>query len=88
MAIVEIYITMWCPFCHRAKQLLDRKGIEYREIDIGGDPIRKEEMLDRSEGRRTVPQIFIDNCGIGGSDELVELDRRGELDSILGKNLS
>ena len=87
MAIVEIYSTMWCPFCHRAKQLLDRKGIEYIEIDIGGNPLRKEEMLNRSEGRWTVPQIFIDNCGIGGSDELVELERNGKLDAILGVGL-
>ena len=88
MAIVEVYSTMWCPFCHRAKRLLDRKGIEYIEFDIDEDSLRKEEMLSRSEGRRTVPQIFIDNCGIGGSDELVELERSGELDSILGAGLS
>ena len=88
MAIVEVYSTMWCPFCHRAKRLLDRKGIEYIEFNIDEDSLRKEEMLSRSEGRRTVPQIFIDNCGIGGSDELVELERSGELDSILGAGLS
>jgi len=84
VAVVEIYSSMWCPFCHRAKLLLDRKGVEYNEIDVGIHPELREEMLQRSEGRHTVPQIFIDDQGIGGCDELIELDRTGKLEKIIG----
>ena len=84
VAIVEIYSSMWCPFCYRAKRLLEHKGVDYKEIDVSDNPNLKSEMLSRSDGRYTVPQIFIDGKGIGGSDELVALDQKGKLDSILG----
>ena len=84
MAQVELYTTMWCPYCARAKALLDRKGIAYTEIDLMEQPNRRDEMVKRSGGRRTVPQIFIDGEHIGGSDDLVALDRAGGLDPKLG----
>lgn len=80
---VEIYTTPWCPFCIRAKALLDDKGIAYTEYDVSFDDEKRLEMLKRSEGRSTVPQIFIDGQGIGGSDELHALERAGELDPML-----
>tara|TARA_B100000674_G_scaffold2580_1_gene2237 strand:- start:146 stop:421 length:276 start_codon:yes stop_codon:yes gene_type:complete len=84
VAIVEIYSSVWCPFCYRAKRLLEQKGVDYKEIEVSDDPNLKSEMLSRSDGRYTVPQIFIDGKGIGGSDELVALDQNGELDAMLG----
>lgn len=84
MVKVEIYTTMWCPFCHRAKRLLSNKGVDFTEIDVGMSGAKKGEMLDRAEGRRTVPQVFIDGVGIGGSDELAALDAGGKLDPMLG----
>ena len=84
MAQVELYTTMWCPYCARAKALLDRKGVAYTEIDIYQEPNRRPEMIQRAGGRTSVPQIFIDGDHIGGSDELVALDRAGGLDRKLG----
>ena len=84
MAKVEIYATMWCPYCARARALLERKGVAYTEIDLDAEPSRRTEMVRRSEGGRTVPQIFIDGEHIGGSDELVALEQKGELDRKLG----
>ena len=84
MAKVEIYTTMMCPFCHRAKALLDAKGVAYEEYDVTYDPKGRAAMMVRAEGRHTVPQIFIDGRPVGGSDELAELDRSGELDRLLG----
>ncbi len=84
MAEVEIYSSMLCPFCWRAKSLLKKKGVEFTAIEIDGRPGRRREMLDRADGRSTVPQIFIDGAGIGGSDELAALDRSGDLDRLLG----
>ena len=84
MAKVEIYSSTWCPFCYRAKRLLEQKGVDYKEIEVSDNPSLKSEMLSRSDGRNTVPQIFIDGKGIGGSDELVALDQNGKLDAILG----
>jgi len=84
MAKVEIYTTMMCPFCHRAKALLDAKGIAYEEYDVTYDPKGRAAMMARAEGRHTVPQIFIDGRPVGGSDDLAELDRTGELDRLLG----
>src|SRR5690606_9549589 len=81
---VEIYTTAWCGYCRRAKNLLESKGVAYEEIRVDAEPARRAEMLERSEGRRTVPQIFIDGRGIGGCDDLFELERRGELDKLLG----
>ncbi len=82
MAKVEIYTKSWCPFSVRAKELLDRKGVNYREIDVTTDSMKELEMVIRSE-RHTVPQIFIDDHHVGGSDELHAADRSGELDSLL-----
>jgi glutaredoxin 3 len=83
LAKVEIYSTMWCPFCHHAKRLLSNKGVEFTEIDVGMSGTKKKEMLVRAEGRRTVPQIFIDDVGIGGCDELYALESDGKLDPML-----
>jgi glutaredoxin 3 len=83
MAKIEIYTTPFCPFCSRAKALLTRKGIAFDEIDVTMIPGARDEMVSRSGGRRTVPQIFIDGDGIGGSDELYALDSQGDLDRKL-----
>ncbi|HTZ78387.1 MAG TPA: glutaredoxin 3 [Stellaceae bacterium] len=84
MAQVEIYSTLFCPYCARAKALLERKGVKYVNIDILEDPSQREEMQSRAGGRTSVPQIFIDGEHIGGSDELAALDRAGKLDQKLG----
>jgi glutaredoxin 3 len=84
MAEVELYTTMWCPYCTRARTLLRRKGVTYVDIDIDEDPSRRAEMIRRAGGRTSVPQIFIDGEHIGGSDELVALDRAGKLEAKLG----
>jgi glutaredoxin 3 len=83
VAKVEIYTTMFCPYCYRAKRLLDIKGVDYREIDVTSSPELRAEMRQRSNGGQTVPQIFIDGEPIGGSDELVALNETGELDRKL-----
>ena len=83
--LVEIYTTRSCPFCVAAKSLLTRKGVEFVEVDVGADPALRREMSERAAGRRTVPQIFINGEGIGGSDELHALDRQGKLDPLLGQ---
>lgn len=84
MARVEIYTTEYCGYCRRAKSLLDSKGVAYEEIRVDVSPERRVEMVERSGGGRTVPQIFIDDRGIGGSDDLFQLDREGQLDKMLG----
>jgi len=84
MAQVEIYATMFCPYCARARALFERKGVAYTEIDLTEQPGRRDEMIRRANGRTTVPQIFIDGEHIGGSDDLVALDRAGQLDPKLG----
>ena len=84
MAEVELYTTMFCPYCARARALLERKGIAYTEIDIIEDPTRRNEMIQRAGGRTSVPQIFINGEHIGGADELAALDRAGELDAKFG----
>ena len=83
MARVEIYTKFTCPYCFRAKRLLEDKGATYEEYEINSLPGKRDEMLERSNGRHTVPQIFIDGRHIGGSDDLAELDRRGGLDPLL-----
>ena len=83
MADVIIYTKPGCGYCHAAKALLDGKGADYIEIVASSDPAKKQEMIQRSGGRMTFPQIFIDGKHIGGSDELHALDRRGELDPLL-----
>jgi glutaredoxin 3 len=84
MAEVELYTTMWCPYCARARILLRRKGVAFVDIDIDQEPRRRKEMIRRAGGRTSVPQIFIDGEHIGGSDELAALDRAGRLDAKLG----
>lgn len=83
MKPVEIYTTQLCGFCHAAKRLLSQKGVTFKEIDVGRDPQRRIEMMQRANGGRTVPQIFIDDIHIGGCDDLYELERAGKLDALL-----
>ena len=83
MPTIEMYTTFFCPFCTRAKGLLKKKGVEFTEFGIDGDPMLRQQMTERSGGGRTVPQIFIDGKSIGGSDELVALEMSGELDRLL-----
>lgn len=83
---VVIYTTSWCPYCRRAKALLDRKGVHYLEIDIEAEPARRGEMMARAGGRTSVPQIFIFGRAIGGSDALRALDASGQLDRLLGRD--
>ena len=84
MKKVEIYTGPLCAFCDFAKALLDRKGISYKEIFIGDDTNKMEEMIKKANGLRTVPQIFIDGQHIGGNDKLQTLERKGKLNSLLG----
>ncbi len=81
---VVMYSTAWCPYCERARALLERKGADYREIKVDEDPAERQAMLVRSGGRRTVPQIFIGDRHVGGFDDLYALDKSGELDKLLG----
>jgi len=83
VAKIEIYTIMFCPYCHRAKQLLAKKGVQFHEIDVSSSPELRAEMRKRAEGRSTVPQIFINGRGVGGSDDLQELEDDGELDRLL-----
>ena len=83
MAKVEIYTKFGCPYCYRAKRLLDGKGATYEEYDITLGGPQRAEMIQRANGRTTVPQIFIDGRHIGGSDDLAALDARGGLDPLL-----
>lgn len=84
MAKIEVFTKFFCPYCSRAKALLDRKGADYQEIDLTMDRAGFEAMVARAGGSRTVPQIFIDGQHIGGSDDLAALDARGGLDPLLG----
>ena len=83
MQPVTIYTTPICPYCVRAKSLLKRKGVSFTEIDVMMDSKARAEMESRSNGGRTVPQIFIGDIHVGGSDDLHELERAGELDPLL-----
>ena len=83
MATVEIYTTPLCGYCHAAKRLLTAKGAGYAEHDVSADPARRQEMVQRANGRRTVPQVFIDGTHVGGFDDLSALDRAGKLDPLL-----
>ena len=83
MAKIEIYTKATCSYCHRAKALLNSKGVSFDEIAIDGDADKREKMIARS-GRSTVPQIFIDGQHVGGCDDLHALDARGGLDPMLG----
>jgi glutaredoxin 3 len=82
-AHVEIYTWQTCPFCLRAKLLLWWKGVAYQEYKIDGDETARWQMAERSEGRRTVPQIFINNHPVGGCNELYALNQQGKLDALL-----
>jgi glutaredoxin 3 len=79
---VTLYVSEWCPYCRRAKALLTGKNVVFKEIDVDEDAKFREEMIARSR-RRTVPQIFIGDRHVGGCDDLVELDRSGELDRLI-----
>lgn len=81
---VTMYATSWCPYCERARRLLTGKGVSFHEIDIEAAPEKRAEMQTRS-GRRTVPQIFIGDQHVGGSDDLHALDDAGKLDALLGR---
>ena len=83
MARVEIYTKVFCPYCSRALALLRGKGVEMEEYDITMDSAKRSEMIERSGGRMTVPQIFIDGLHIGGSDDLAALDAKAGLDPLL-----
>ena len=83
MLNVTIYTRMMCGYCAAAKRLLDRKGVAYTEHDASFSPELRQEMISRAHGRATFPQIFIGDAHVGGSDELHELEARGQLDRLL-----
>lgn len=83
MKPVEIYTSPLCGFCHAAKRLLNQKGVSFSEVDVLADPARKPEMVQRANGGRTVPQIFIGETHVGGCDDLYALERAGKLDGLL-----
>jgi len=82
--LVEIYTKAWCGYCHRAKRLLEEKGVDFIEYDVTLGGPKKAELQQRKPDATTVPQIFIDGKAIGGSDDLARLDREGKLDLLLG----
>ncbi|MWB76973.1 glutaredoxin 3 [Pseudooceanicola sp. 216_PA32_1] len=83
MQPVDIYTSPLCGFCHAAKRLLNDKGIAFNEIDVLRDPSRKGEMIQRANGRHTVPQIFVGETHVGGCDDLYALENAGKLDPLL-----
>ena len=83
MADIEIYTKPTCPYCIRAKALLDEKGQSYKEYSVAGDDELREKMIKRANGRTTVPQIFIDNKHVGGCDDIMALNDAGDLDKLL-----
>jgi glutaredoxin 3 len=83
MQPVEIYTSPLCGYCHAAKRLLTQKGVSFSEVDVLSNPDRKPEMIQRANGGRTVPQIFIGDTHVGGCDDLFALDRAGKLDALL-----
>lgn len=86
MSKVEIYTTPYCPYCISAKALLSRKNVQFTEIDVSGDAAGRAAMIQRANGRMTVPQIFIGDVHVGGSDDLHELEYAGKLDALLNGN--
>jgi glutaredoxin 3 len=84
MAKIEIFTQTFCPYCARAKKLLSAKGVQFEEIDLFVEPARKKEMVERSGGAKTVPQVFVDGKHIGDCEGIHALDARGELDKALG----
>lgn len=85
MAKITIYTTSICPYCHRAKDLLRRKGATFEEIDVGGQPELRQRMTELAHGRTTVPQIWIGDTHVGGCDDLHALDSAGRLDPLLAR---
>ena len=83
MSKIEIYTWQYCPFCIKAKTLLNKKNIKFTEYKIDGDEAARDEMSLRANGRRSLPQIFINNEGIGGCDDLYELEKENKLDNLL-----
>ena len=83
MTKVEIYSSLFCPYCARAKRLLDQKGIDYTDIDVISDTAKCSEMMRRAGGQTSVPQIFIGGAHVGGCDELYALERQGRLNALL-----
>jgi len=83
MPKVTIYTTAFCPYCHAAKALLNKKSVPYSEIDVSYDPEERKRMAVKANGRRTVRQIFIGGTHVGGFDDLYDLDQRGRLDPLL-----
>jgi glutaredoxin 3 len=82
---IVMYSSGWCPYCVRARALLERKGLPFREIKLDENPADRDAMLARSGGRRTVPQIFIGDHHVGGFDDLYALDKAGKLDELTGR---
>ncbi len=85
MSKIVIYTTNICPYCVRAKNLLKSKNLPYEEINVTNDPVARENLIKKANGRRTVPQIFIDDKHIGGCDDLIELDNSGQLNELMNK---
>lgn len=83
MKTVEIYTTRTCPYCVAAKNLLTKKGVAFKEIDVGADPSQRATMVQRAGGSRTVPQIFIGGVHVGGCDDIYAMDHAGKLDPML-----
>lgn len=83
MQPVEIYTSPTCGFCHAAKRLLSQKGVNFSEVNISAQPERRAEMVQRAQGSRTVPQIFVGDVHVGGCDDLYALERAGKLDALL-----
>ncbi len=84
MKNIEIYTTPFCPFCYRAKQLLDRKGVDFKEIDVMMNASKRRKMSEMAGGATSVPQVFVDGDHIGDCDGIHAMDARGELDNVLG----
>jgi glutaredoxin 3 len=83
MADIDIYTIRYCPYCQDAKELLSRKGVVFNEIDASGDREVRKQMIERSNGRSTFPQIFVGATHVGGCDDLYALDEAGKLDALL-----
>jgi glutaredoxin 3 len=86
MPKIEVYSTAVCPYCVAAKNLLKAKGLHWEEVRVDTDPVQRDTMLARSGGRRTVPQIFVNDQHVGGYDDLVAADRSGKLAELLGES--
>lgn len=83
MQSVELYTSPTCGYCHAAKRLLTAKGVSFSEVNVAADPAKRAEMMQRSNGGRTVPQIFIGSTHVGGYDDMAALEHAGKLDALL-----